>query len=255
MTNSTVRRNLSVGQRLWTLGGAAFIGFGSMLGIGWYENMQVDIGLSRASEIQQSIDSINDMRVAGLTLVLAAMDTIVDKDEKTVQPERMKIVADSLATLSNGSKELSALAGELKAGDLLKSYDADVAALRQAIQIDLKALVEQGASDAEFDKIDDFIDGAGDKLTATLASCTSCGTSTKAPRCGGISITPARPMAALVGQTAPESHTLCLSRSQPESKFSTADRSRLIPATCSWIATDLSVRSCCRGLGRASSGN
>ncbi len=176
MTNSTVRRNLSVGQRLWTLGGAAFIGFGSMLGIGWYENMQVDIGLSRAGEIQQSIDSINDMRVAGLTLVLAAMDTIVDKDEKTVQPERMKIVADSLATLSNGSKELSALAGELKAGDLLKSYDTDVAALRQAIQIDLKALVEQGAPDAEFDKIDDFIDGAGDKLTATLDKFANDGT-------------------------------------------------------------------------------
>ncbi|MBB3409558.1 methyl-accepting chemotaxis protein [Rhizobium sp. BK316] len=176
MTNSTVRRNLSVGQRLWTLGGAAFIGVGSMLGIGWYENMQVDIGLRRASEIQQSIDSINDMRVASLTLVLAAMDTIVDKDEKTIQPERLKVIADSLAILSGGSKEMGALAEELKAGDLLKSYDADVAALRQAIQVDLKAIVEQGAPDAEFDKIDDFIDTAGEKLTATLDKFANDGT-------------------------------------------------------------------------------
>ncbi|MBB3655383.1 methyl-accepting chemotaxis protein [Rhizobium sp. BK650] len=168
MTNSTVRKSLSVSQRLWTLGGAAFIGFGSMLAIGWYENMQVDTGLRRADEIQQSIDTINDMRVANLTLVLTAMDMIVDKQEKTIPPERLKLVADSLATLSSGSKEIGALAGELKDGDLMKSYDSDVAALRQAIQVDLKALIEQGAPDTEFDKIDNFIDAAGDKLTTTL---------------------------------------------------------------------------------------
>jgi len=176
MTNSTVCRNLSVGQRLWMLGGAAFIGFGSMLGIGWYENTQVDIALRRADEIQQSVDHINDMRVANLTLILAAMDTIVDKDDKTIQPDRLKLVADSLTALSSGSKEMGALAEELKAGDLLKSYDSDVAGLRQAIQVDLTALVEQGASDAEFDKIDDRIDAAGDKLTATLDKFADDGT-------------------------------------------------------------------------------
>ncbi|MBB3559249.1 methyl-accepting chemotaxis protein [Rhizobium sp. BK512] len=176
MTNSTVRRSLSVGQRLWTLGGAAFIGFGSMIAIGWYENMQVDAGLRRTDEIQQSIDTVNDMRVANLTLVLTAMDMIVDKDEKTIQPGRLKLITDSLATLSSGSKGIGALAEELKAGDLLKSYDADVGALRQAIQVDLKALVEQGAADDEFDKIDDRIDSAGDKLTGTLDKLANDGT-------------------------------------------------------------------------------
>ena len=176
MTNSTVRRSLSVGQRLWTLGGAAFIGFGSMIAIGWYENTQVDAGLRRTDEIQQSIDTVNDMRVANLTLVLTAMDMIVDKDEKTIQPGRLKLITDSLATLSSGSKGIGALAEELKAGDLLKSYDADVDALRQAIQVDLKALVEQGAADDEFDKIDDRIDTAGDKLTGTLDKLANDGT-------------------------------------------------------------------------------
>src|ERR1043165_3011799 len=104
MTNSTVRRSLSVGQRLWTLGGAAFIRFSSMIAIGWYENTQVDAGLRRTDEIQQSIDTVNDMRVANLTLVLTAMDMIVDKDEKTIQSGRLKLITDSLATLSSGSK-------------------------------------------------------------------------------------------------------------------------------------------------------
>lgn len=176
MPDMTVRKSLSVSQRLWTLGGAAFIGFGSMLGIGWYENMRVDAGLRRANEIQSSVDRINDMRLANLTLVLAAMDTIVDKDDKVVQPERIKLVADALSRLSNGSKEMALLASELNAGALLQSYDADVAAMRQAIQIDLKDMVEKAAPEADFDKIDDRIDAAGDKLTTTLDKLADDGT-------------------------------------------------------------------------------
>ncbi|MFS8145583.1 methyl-accepting chemotaxis protein [Rhizobium sp. BR 249] len=168
MTNSAVRKSLSVSQRLWTLGAAAFLGFGTMLGVGWYENARVDAGLRRASEIQASVDRIDDMRLANLTLVLAAMDTIVDKDDKAVQPERIKLMADSLATLSNGSKDIHLLAGEMNNAELLKSYDSDVAAMGKAIQVDLVALVQQGASDPEFDKIDDTIDGAGEELTNTL---------------------------------------------------------------------------------------
>ncbi|PCK86272.1 methyl-accepting chemotaxis protein [Rhizobium sophoriradicis] len=168
MTNSTVRKSLSVSQRLWTLGGAAFVGFGTMLAVGWYENTRIDAGLRRATEIQASVDRINDMRLANLTMVLAAMDIIVDKDDKAVAPERIKLIADSLAVLSNGSKDIRLLADEINAGALLKNYDADVAEMGKAIQTDLVALVQQGAPDAAFDKIDDTIDGAGEELTKTL---------------------------------------------------------------------------------------
>jgi methyl-accepting chemotaxis protein len=42
MTDMKVRKSLSVGQRLGTLAGAAFIGFGSMLAVGWYQNSSAD---------------------------------------------------------------------------------------------------------------------------------------------------------------------------------------------------------------------
>ena len=176
MTNSAVRKSLSVSQRLWTLGGAALIGFGTMLGVGWYENTRIDAGLRRASEIQASVDRINDMRLANLTMVLAAMDIIVDKDDKAVAPERIKLIADSLAALSNGSKDIRLLADEINAGALLKNYDTDVAEMGKAIQTDLVVMVQQGASDAEFDKIDDTIDGAGEELTKTLDKLAADGT-------------------------------------------------------------------------------
>ena len=176
MTNSAVRKSLSVSQRLWTLGGAAFLGFGTMLGVGWYENMRVDASLRSASEIQTSVNHIDDMRLANLTMVLAAMDIIVDKDDKTVEPERIKLIGDSLTALSGGSKEMRRLAEEMHDDGLLKSYDADVAAMGKAIQVDLVALVQQGAPDAEFDKIDDTIDGAGEELTKTLDKLAADGT-------------------------------------------------------------------------------
>lgn len=176
MANSSVRKSLSVSQRLWTLGGAAFVGFGTMLGVGWYENMRVDAALHRATEIQASVNHLGDMRLANLTMVLAAMDIIVDKDRKVVEPARIKLIGDSLTALSSGSREMRLLAGEMHDEALLKSYDADVAAIGKAIQVDLIALVQQGAPDAEFDKIDDTIDGAGEELTATLDKLAADGT-------------------------------------------------------------------------------
>ncbi|MDM9620980.1 methyl-accepting chemotaxis protein [Rhizobium sp. S96] len=168
MADMTMRRSLSVSQRLWTLAGAAFIGFGSMLAVGWYENAIVGNALHRANEIQASVDHINEMRTANLTLILAAMDTIVDRSDKVVAPERLKLMNDSVAKLSSGSKEMRLLADELNATQLLSSYDGDVASLNKSIVGDLKAAVEAGAPDSAFDKLDDAIDAGGDKLTATL---------------------------------------------------------------------------------------
>jgi methyl-accepting chemotaxis protein len=168
MTQMTVRKSLSVSQRLGTLAAAAFIGFGTMLAFGWYENEVVGGALRRANEIQASVDHINEMHTANLTLILAAMDTIVDRGDKVVAPERLKLLNDSVDQLSNGSKDMRILAEELNATTLLSSYDADVASLKQRIVGDLKAAVESGAPDSEFGKLDDAIDEGGDKLTSTL---------------------------------------------------------------------------------------
>ncbi len=168
MTDMTVRKSLSVSQRLGTLAGAALIGFGTMMGIGWYENITVRKALDRANEIQASVDYINEMRTANLTLILAAMDTIVDRDSKVVTPERLKLMNDSIAQLSSGASQMRLLADEMNAAALVSNYDGNVAALKQSILGDLKNAVETGAPAAAFDQLDDAIDSGGDKLTTTL---------------------------------------------------------------------------------------
>ena len=159
---------LSVTQRFATLGVTAFVGFGLVLGIGYYEGEQANSGLDKASELQKISNEINVMRVSSIRLVLAAMDSLVDKGEKKINPERLELISKYAKTLQDGVPKVQELAVDIGNADLVKNYAEDVAVVTKAIQVDLKRLIEAGASDEEFGAIDDAIDGAGDRTTSTL---------------------------------------------------------------------------------------
>ncbi len=175
MAAPNIRKSISLNQRLWTLGGAALTGIGTMLIVGWYEGIQVDRALERATEMQRQVSTANDMRVANLQLILAAMDTIVDRDERKVEPERVALMADSVKRLTDGAADLRELAAEINASGLLSTYDADLATMSKTIQVDLRQMVEQGAPEDDYGKIDDTIDGQGDRITGVLSKLTDEG--------------------------------------------------------------------------------
>jgi methyl-accepting chemotaxis protein len=170
MTSSEkLERKLSVSQRLGTLGLAAFVGFGAMLAVGWYENSKVHEALDNAAVAQDAIKNASAMRLTGIEIVLAAMDTIVDRDDRKVSPERLKIIADSIATLNASKVDAVALAALVGKPEIMATFDADLAELTQSVQIDLKRMVEEGAAPEAFDAIDDTIDGAGERMTLSLS--------------------------------------------------------------------------------------
>ncbi len=159
---------LSVRQRLMTLGAATSLGIGSMLAVGWYENAQVDTALTRALALQRDVEQLNEMQLASSRLVLAAMDTIIDRGEGVIQKERAEIVRSAATLLAAGAPIMKSLAQEAGNAALAETYDADLAEIVKAIEVDLKRLVETGAPEAEYAAIDDAIDGAGERLSATL---------------------------------------------------------------------------------------
>ncbi|MGF6174129.1 methyl-accepting chemotaxis protein [Ensifer sp. 4252] len=175
-TSAPLKKNLSVSQRLATLAGAAFVGFGSVLGVGWYEDMRSNEALNGAITAQRGLNTVDEMRLATTNLVLNAMDTIVDRDEGVIHPERAAGIATTLGLIEAGKANIKALAALLGRADALSSFDADLAELRQAIGVDLKALVEGKASTEEFGKIDDAIDGAGERLGTALAQLSEAAT-------------------------------------------------------------------------------
>ena len=172
MLNFISGSGLSVRQRLMTLGAATSLGIGSMLAVGWYENAQVDSALIRALALQNDVEQLNEMQLANSRLVLAAMDTIIDRSEGVIQKERAEIVRSAATQLTTGAPIMKSLAQEAGNAALAETYDADLAELVKAIEVDLKRLVETGAPEADYAAIDDAIDGAGDRLSATLDKAT-----------------------------------------------------------------------------------
>ena len=175
MSDTTIHKTFSVSQRLWTLAGSACAGIVAMLAVGWYEGREVGRALDRATEIQRLVDVANESRIANLQLVLAAMDTIIDSGEKQIAPARQKSINDGAKLLADNITDLNALALQIGKAPSMGTYSADVAAVARAIQVDLRKLVESGAPQADYGKLDDVIDDAGARLTALLTDLSNTG--------------------------------------------------------------------------------
>ncbi|WP_377296211.1 methyl-accepting chemotaxis protein [Rhizobium sp. SGZ-381] len=175
MTSTYGSRTMSVSQRLMTLGATAFVGMGAIVAVGWYQQARVESGLNRAVVINQDVDRLNALRADSLEMILAAMDTIVDKDEGHVKPERLQLVADTAKKLTEGTAVVTRLAADAGRPELAATFSSDLAKAVQAIQVDLTKLVETRGSDEAFEAIDDAIDAAGDKITSTLSNISTLG--------------------------------------------------------------------------------
>jgi methyl-accepting chemotaxis protein len=173
MTSSpSETRTLSVSQRLATLAAAAFLGFGCVLGVGFYQNSRSEAALEKAIIAENGMKIAEDMRFASIELVLITMDTIIDREEGRIQPERATQIKESLALLDAKMSDLEALARLLGKSGQLASFGSDLAALRKAIEVDLKKLVEDGAPMEGFARLDDAVDGGGERMNALLTEIT-----------------------------------------------------------------------------------
>ncbi|SER53573.1 methyl-accepting chemotaxis protein [Rhizobium sp. NFR03] len=170
MHHETRQKSLTVSQRLATLGVVTFVGISAILATGWYEHRQIERVLAEASVAKTAENRAIQLRVASLNLVLAAMDTIVDKDARVIAPDRMKEIDAAASTLTSASGEIAALAAGIGEPNLGDGVPQMISELTRSIQTDLKALVEAGADEAAFDAADDRIDAAGSQLTERFNS-------------------------------------------------------------------------------------
>ncbi|PDT84933.1 methyl-accepting chemotaxis protein [Sinorhizobium sp. BJ1] len=177
ITSPSEKRTLSVSQRLATLAAAAFLGFGSLLGVGFYQNSRSEVALQKAIVAEDGMKTAGAMRFASIGLVLIAMDSIIDRDERKIQPERAAQIKASLELLDAKTPELEILARLLGKSELLASFESDLAALRKAIEVDLKGLVEAGAPARDFARLDDAIDGGGERMNSLLTEITNAAAS------------------------------------------------------------------------------
>lgn len=116
------------------------------------------------------INMLNGLIRAHANLMLAAMDSIIDKDEGIIDPERMEVINKSVAFTKERLGKLLELAdtGEEKA--LVEKINSLFPKLAQGIQVDLTRLIKTRASQFEFTQIDDVLDNYGVPIEEALVT-------------------------------------------------------------------------------------
>ena len=178
------KRSLSVSHRLLTLGAAALVGFGAMIAVGWYQSASVSEVLTRGQDIGEKVAIVNELRVANLDLVLAAMDSIVDKDEGAVAPDRIETMRKSITALREKASVIEDITKVIGKPELSATLRADIDEMERAALTDLPALVTAKAASGEFAKIDDAIDGAGERISGLLGGLSAEGVKVAADNIG-----------------------------------------------------------------------
>ena len=130
----------------------------------------LSIGSSAELEItrQQQMRTVEEMRRTGLEIMLAAMDSIVDKDEGRIDDERMAIMLDGLGSLDDRVVTLRSSANMPAELDAIDDIADTIAQLRAGITGNLVAAIVDRAGDAAFAEIDDILDAYGDGLQEQL---------------------------------------------------------------------------------------
>ena len=121
-----------------------------------------------AAELQDKVSVLTAVRLANIELLLAAMDSIIDKAEGQIQPERAEVIAQATDLINGSIPTVAALAEEVGEGARADVLGPDFAALSTAIKVDLAEAISTNADDAAFAKIDDVIDGAGERFADAL---------------------------------------------------------------------------------------
>jgi methyl-accepting chemotaxis protein len=169
MSKDRKTHSISVSNRLLTLGVAAFVGFGSMLGVGWYQSTTVEKMLARAQDLDHRVGTINALRVANLQVVIAATNSIVDKDDGAMSSVRLSVLKKSLAELNEKAPVIELVTGVIGRPEMSKTLRADIVELEKAVLTDLPKLISAKAARPEFSKIENVIDGAGERITLLLS--------------------------------------------------------------------------------------
>jgi len=123
----------------------------------------------RVAQLKEAVTVLAEARRKNIELLLAAMDSIIDKAEGSINPERQQVIQETVGFIQGNLDHIVELGTQVQADAVTGTLKADFAALAASIQVDLRSAIESNADEAAFAKIDDVIDGAGERFAESLA--------------------------------------------------------------------------------------
>lgn len=160
--------NWSIRSKIILIGILSAIALTSLQGISLFIGTRIGGSVAESASLNQQVTLTGEMKIANLEMVLAAMDSIIDKEEGSIQPERKEVIASSIRTLQTNGKRLMELAESSEEREKMSSIIDKIAPLAEGIQVDLDALIARNAPIDEFARIDDVIDTYGEGMQESL---------------------------------------------------------------------------------------
>ena len=98
--------NLSIKAKLNVISAVAVVSLVVLVSIAWINGERVEGAVGTSDDKAGQVALVNEMKLANLEMVLAAMDSIIDKAEGQIQPERVEVIADSVKKLKDAGAAL-----------------------------------------------------------------------------------------------------------------------------------------------------
>jgi len=165
--------NLTIGRKMFLIGVVIVLGLLFLTGNAYHTNTVIQDASDQAEHRNQQISLMNEMLQKHSDLMLAAMDSIIDRHEGQISEERLKIIRESVEFFQNNLYELQEAADTKEEMNLAKRISDAFPKLAKGIQADLMKLIEDGAVKAnqiekDFIAIDDELDNLGDPINDNL---------------------------------------------------------------------------------------
>jgi methyl-accepting chemotaxis protein len=168
-------KRLKLSAKMGLIGVLSVVVLSILYGVTFFSNRSVNKSLAIESMRRDQLAVVSDMGTARLELVLAAMDSIIDKAEGKVGGERLDVITTNANFLAENLPTLEALSDTAEEKALAQRVRDGVTGLNKGIQQDLLKLIEESGEesvkiDAEFTKIDDVLDASGEAVGQSLAA-------------------------------------------------------------------------------------
>ncbi|PLX87878.1 MAG: hypothetical protein C0614_02755 [Desulfuromonas sp.] len=125
------------------------------------------------AELAEQDELLMSTQLAVKELVLAAMDSIIDRHEGKISDERVEIINNSIDQIRQNMSALQSTASGVGQGASYDRFERGFVALQTSVQQELPTLIETSAVkltelDQAFDEIDDRLDQESKALAAAL---------------------------------------------------------------------------------------
>ena len=165
---------LTIGKKMLLMGIGIISGLVIISGISLYTNSVTRKNLAQAALRNSQLEQCNALKNAVNTLLLAAMDSIIDKDDGKISDERMALITENIRIVQENLAAVKALSDTPEEKQLAGELASSFVKLAKGIRVDLATLIETSVQETKaiekrFVQIDDDLDQYSGKIEDVLA--------------------------------------------------------------------------------------